>query len=471
MPRKTTKVDLLSNKDPLDPQNLGPDYTRLLATLQGNILEEHGRDYAAHVFVSFQTGATQARQWVAKFSKSVISAAAQLKLGNTGRFANFLLTSHGYRSLGFEARQIPQDFRFFRGMKAPASKAALSDDHNEWEPQYRNTDIDAMILLAVNDRKVVESWASAIEADLKRNQIARTFTELGIVMRNQAGMAIEHFGYVDGISDPCFFTTQLQQQGSITNWDPFAPLNLVLVQEPKASPGDPDTYGSYLVYRKLEQHVPAFEQARRDLARKLVGGATPRNIELAGAFAVGRFTDGTPVTLHDQAGRGRPRENDFTYDQDFGRKCPFHAHVRNANLRVEPERGSVNNPGSYRSRRIVRRGIPYGVDKRTRDAAGNLIADDRTPSEGIGLLFMCFQSDIGNQFEYIQKSLYATNIGLGIDSITGHTRVFTQAQEWPDQWNGSDRVTSSFAKVVKVKGGEYFFAPSISFLKNIGGAT
>ncbi len=87
--------------------------------------------------------------------------------------------------------------------------------------------------------------------------------ELGTTLTNAAGDGIEHFGYVDGRSQPLFIAEDLDHERETTDgtdrWDPLVPLQHVLVPDP----GCTHAFGSYLVYRKLEQDVRAFKRSRR----------------------------------------------------------------------------------------------------------------------------------------------------------------------------------------------------------------
>ena len=80
--------------------------------------------------------------------------------------------------------------------------------------------------------------------------------ERGNALRTDEGEGIEHFGYVDGRSQPIFFSTDLPEEGNIDRWDPSEPLRLVLV--PDKSVPDENSFGSYFVFRKLEQDVLRF---------------------------------------------------------------------------------------------------------------------------------------------------------------------------------------------------------------------
>ena len=92
---------------------------------------------------------------------------------------------------------------------------------------------------------------------------------------------------------------------------------------------------------------------------------------------------------------------------------------------------------------------------------------NKMTDSGVGLLFMCFQASIENQFEHIQRLINDPNEpteGAGIDALIGQGN---HAHAWPVAW-GEDRTkTASFGSFVKLKGGEYFFAPCISFFDTL----
>ncbi len=157
-------------------------------------------------------------------------------------------------------------------------------------------------------------------------------------------------------------------------------------------------------------------------------------------------------------------------DKD-GLKCPMHAHVRKANPRGTTPGTSLKDESA---RRIVRRGIPYGKPHPGAgcDPALSQVAGPR------GLLFMSFQANIEDHFEFIQRVWVDNNdfpsgtIPLvqrdtGDDPLIGQDE--DEAQHWPKQWNDEDAGTKKFdfESAVKLKGGEYFFAPSRPFLAGL----
>ena len=120
-----------------------------------------------------------------------------------------------------------------------------------------------------------------------------------------------------------------------------------------------------------------------------------------------------------------------------------------------------------RSHRIARRGITYG-DRKVEPK------DDpeeyQLPDGGVGLLFMCFQANIENQFAYLQaKFANCPNFShrnTGIDPIIGPSDFIGIPQKWAVEWGHEETKEFDFPSFVKLLGGEFFFAPSIAFLKN-----
>jgi len=297
----------------------------------------------------------------------------------------------------------------------------------------------------------------------------------GNVLRRRAprkplndGDPVEHFGYRDGISQPLFTKKDVQRQkhkrGARARWNASAPLDLVLVPDPLVE--GPDAFGSYLVYRKLGQNLRLFNQRVLALANKL-------NIDpdLAGAYVVGRFKDGTPVVKWNDNGHRAENDFDFDHDDAAGSKCPMHAHIRKANPRGTTPRTSL---ASEKSRRIARRGIPYGAP--ISKAVADYPPSDPNPDLPRGLLFLCFQANIEKQFEFIQHTWIDNVIfprGLLLQRNTGDDPLIgqdpNQPQDWPITWGeaGDGTEVFNFDAAVKLGGGEYFFAPSIPFLKSL----
>jgi Dyp-type peroxidase family len=272
------------------------------------------------------------------------------------------------------------------------------------------------------------------------------------------GRGIEHFGYVDGRSQPLFLTEDVNDERATkdgtTVWDPAFPLGQVLVPEP-AAPRPITRFGSYLVFRKLEQNVRLFKSQEEGLARQLGLGSEH---ERAGAMLVGRFEDGTPVTLQGRDGADSPVMNDFTYASDpHGLKCPHYAHVR----KVNPRHATVVG----RRHLMARRGQTYGV--RTDDVEGEDTPLRDRPTGDVGLLFMAFNASVGRQFEHTQKRL-----ANHADATSPADPVIGQGPRRrlrsPTEWGGTKtKATDPIQQAVTMKGGEYFFMPSLPFLRSL----
>ena len=477
----------LNNSDVIDPSNPG-EYGPLLDNLQGNILKSHGRDRSAHLFIKFTGLQSDVKQWIQDFANEYVTSASlqaqeavhYRKTKQSGSiFANFFLSAKGYEYLGTPDDKLPVNPSFRLGMKNDEIRKLLSDlpldtaePDKQWDAPLKE-EIHALVLLADDDVDLLQSIVNTVCQSL--SNIANLLQqEDGFILRNN-GQVIEHFGFADGISQPIFVTSDLDRAlensgGSFDKWDPKAPLSLVLEEDPYAQAGE-DSYGSYLVYRKLEQNVQAFREDQRNLATEL---GIEENLDLAGALIVGRFQDGTPV-VESEIATGPTQTNNFDYDEDPQNmifkptKCPFHAHIRKSNPRGDTARvaSSIDpeqDKATERGHRIARRAISYGIN----DPAAE-------PVTGSGLLFLCFQANPDNQFNFIQakwankKDFVDVNVGL--DPVIGQPAGTGINQTWPKTWGGNpmttEQVKYNFDLWVTMKGGEYFFAPSMSFLRNI----
>jgi Dyp-type peroxidase family len=458
------------------------EYGPLLANLQANVLRAHGRDFARHVFLRFTAGGDDVRAWLRGLQ--VTSAAEQLDQierrradpGFSGGLVTGLyLSALGYEHLGLDTERFASE-AFRKGMKDRGGLVegvveTVLDTGNKdpepdrWEAGFRD-EIHAMVALADDDERAVAEAADALRATA--GGVADVLTvEEGTVLRrrNSAGdlEPIEHFGYFDGISNPLFTQQDLDaerpENQAREHWDAGARLSLVLADDPFTA--EPEAYGSYLVYRKLGQDVARFNARVTTLA-----GALATNEPLAGAMAVGRFKDGTPVVRESAPDPGPEVVNDFDFEEDpHGTRCPAHAHIRKVNPRGTTPLTSLE---SERRRRVVRRGIPYGPPF---DAG----ADARR-----GLLFMCFQRNVEEQFEFIQRTWVDNeHFPTGIPTLgllqrdTGDDPVIGQdpdeAQRWPKAWGDrhAGKKAFNFESAVTLEGGEYLFAPSLPFLRSL----
>ena len=468
-----------------------PNLQDLFADLQGNILKAHGRDHSLHVFLQFTATAAACRDWTKRFAEQITSARQQYQdarsheaAGRWHFFRMLLLSAEGYRALGIDDEQMPQDKAFRAGMKdlsigydttprgdhVPTANP-LHDVIEDWEEPFQQR-IDALVIIAYGGKdmtleiadKHLNQQLAALRESLDGIASIQHVQE-GFALRNPLGQVIEHFGYNDGVSNPLFFNDEIAEahrKGGYSQWDPSAPLGLVLAKDPL---GAAESYGSFFVYRKLQQNIKGFHTKKSALADALSNANdAPVDPQLAGALVVGRFQDGTPVV--DQAVPGTTYlPNNFNFDNDIdGRRCPFASHIRKTNPRGDTVRQFGSPPTIERSRRVVRRGISYG-------------ARDLSPEQewtDAGLLFLCAQNNIEHQFIFMQHTWCNRDVflmpGVGLDPLVGQPVPGTQTapQSWPLNWDKrGENLSFCFTDVVRTRGGEYFFAPSLTFLKNL----
>ncbi|GLY27446.1 hypothetical protein Kisp02_08110 [Kineosporia sp. NBRC 101731] len=293
----------------------------------------------------------------------------------------------------------------------------------------------------------------------------------------------EHFGFVDGLSQPRVHgvttgrhTAELPPGEALLGYRDIdgdtAGANLA------TSVG---LNGSYLVWRKLEQDVAGFEALTQDLASNLASrvptGTDPK--ELAAAKIMGRWRDGTPITLSTDGPRPALAKSTFDYQagdpEGFG--CPVGAHVRRANPRdsrptdPDPDRiegRSAELEGTLALRhRMLRRGIPYGKPVSAQLWAGEPAPSDAGDHDERGLLFVALVGDIHRQFEFVQAHWMSDGnsfrLGADRDVISGAApngcKFVVQGPnpafvEQPNQ-------------IVTCRGGEYFLLPGIKALRRI----
>jgi Dyp-type peroxidase family len=377
------------------------------------------------------------------------------------------LSARGYEALELQG-SLPEGQAFRAGMGS--RQAILSDPPSgQWESHLAGP-VHAMILLADDDRNALKARTSDMRSRIESGGAATVVgVDEGIARRNDEKQGIEHFGYVDGRSQPLILEEDIDKEraaGGVDKWDPSIPLKQVLVPCPGA--GLDVSHGSFFVFRKLEQDVLGFKTREIALAEELKRQSKSDPGELAGAYVVGRFENGTPTLLESHevpVGPGATAvPNNFNYDADqAGLSCPYAAHIRKTNPR-DPKIDST-------SRLMARRGIIYG-ERKDGPNDGKL---NNKPSRGVGLLFMAYQSSLENQFEFTQES-WANNKGfhfaspvqpVGIDPVIGQPKSGGD-QAYPLKYGvGPLSELFDFSGFVKMQGGEYFFAPSLSFFKRL----
>ena len=460
----------------------------MLEKLQGNILKGHGRKATALVLLRFdEERPDEARRFLAALGPRLTSARRQFDEAalyrqavsrgeppRTPPFLSCMLSSSGYEALGWALQ--PDDYGFRQGMKMRGGH--LSDPNPAgWERPYRDA-VHGLVMVG-GDRESGESFecpqVDGVIADLQAlasmHGVEFPGVERGRVYENGNGHCMEHFGFIDGRSQPLFtqvdIETERSERGGTARWDPAYPLEHVVVRDPGVD--DPNAFGSYFVYRKLEQNVRQFNRAVANLASALEQERQPDQSPVSRdrieAMIVGRFRDGRPL-VGDSSSTGDVPANDFNYDDDIdGLVCPLNAHIRKSNPRGSAASLNRETLTAERTHFFARRAIPYGY----RRMDEGCFTDE--PESGVGLLFLSCHADIRNQFEHIQRRWanrkHFPRHAAGIDLVIGVPDPRFRCND-----NGAGNLVPStnagdFQGVVSLKGGEYFFAPSLPFFRKL----
>jgi len=284
----------------------------------------------------------------------------------------------------------------------------------------------------------------------------------------------EHFGYTDGFGNPDFKGAErdcVPGQGKLTEtgtWEALATGEFLLGYADEAGelsmapiPHLLGRNGTFMVYRKLHQNVATFRAYLDEKQRQYGGGKE----KLAAKF-VGRWRDGTPLELSpDQPDRtivaDNERNTNFTYGDDLsGTRCPVGAHIR----RVHPRDAFGFHGGLVNRRRIMRRGLTYGEFV----PEGQPVSD----RDERGIIFMALNASIFRQFEFVQQQW----IEYGNDAHQGNDKDFLLGnhegkgrfviQGTTDPQN-PPFICGGLPNFVELRGGDYFFMPSLTALAMI----
>jgi Dyp-type peroxidase family len=446
--------------------------------IQGFVLRGYNMPFARYLFLHLQDAAS-ARNFVLQLIPH-ITTGQHWDNGKPQSTANIAFTHRGLTALELpDATLLTFPVEFQQGMKKRA--AILGDtgrnDPQQWEELWRENSVHAWIGINAQSPEALDARTSRIQALMQETGGATTLASQDAAQLVIDGQitAKEHFGFTDGFGNPDYLGVARDSQpgqGKLTpdgKWAPLATGELLLGYADEAGelPVAPVPHllasnGTFMVYRKLHQNVATFRAYLDNQASHYAGGKE----KLASKF-IGRWRDGTPVELSpdqpDPALTQDPsRSTNFSYAADAqGTRCPVGAHVR----RVHPRDAFGFNGRLINRRRITRRGLPYG----------RAVAEDQPASDSgeHGVLFIALNASLSRQFEFVQQQWinYGNDARLGNDkdillgSHGGHGRFVVQGDTTP---TNPPFVCSGLPDFVELRGGDYFFLPSITALGMIG---
>lgn len=466
---------------------------RLLDDVQGNILKGFNKPYAWLIFFKFYDPAntTQARRWLGRLSSAhyhdlpTIPSTADLIRSseeiNSRRSVDtdyqpkethlhIAFTKHGieamgltvppskgvYTGRGMESRIKSQNLDkdgdpFYLGMKNRTAQMGdfLQSRSQLWKEPFRSSTIDILLIIAYDDQAEGEEKSEKLKKQAENNGLASypNVEKGSAIIRNNK--QFEHFGFRDGISQPLIKGIDEKYISQRTIYkDEFCPEDFIL----SGLVGNLEwaNNGSFMALRILRQDVQAFWNFMSSTGPKF--GLTKD--ELAAKFC-GRWRGGASLTKNPDD----PPGNDFIFgkDDDRGERTPRFSHIRKVNPRDLNE--DINN------HRILRRGIPYGPEWQE--------GDPDSSNKERGLLFICYQRDLQEQFEHIQSRwANVENFPFQvIENTQMHGPDPIAGQHFEDNpvtfFHDGTMTEIKIQQWVTVRGGEYFFSPSLSALRGL----
>lgn len=465
--------------------------------IQGIVARGHGDLPKAVFFLLHFSAQEPGKVWLQQFLEKVTPASHKPK---DCRW-QLAFSYPGLEALGLPLAEI-QHFRaeFVQGMATDYRARILGDLEESAAENWRwggpsKDPVHALLMLYAADEAQAEAAEQALNAQcdafgIKLLQKIETSSNPG---------SKEHFGFRDGISQPIL--PGLGKKG--TDHNPEVPLGEFVLGYENAYFEVPDSplvpnaldpsgdlpnfaadsnwkdlgkNGSYLVFRQLKQDVAAFWKfVLAAVQHENPDAGIAEAVQLASKM-VGRWPSGAPITLCPHADVPEmAEENEFGYDaQDRqGFNCPLGAHARRSNPRDVLAGSKVKSAMKISQRhRILRRGRNYGPALVPSMEAADLMAamDD---GQERGLLFVCLNTNIARQYEFIQHAWTDNTKFEGLyddpDPILGikDSRNKAETHDFTIPQMPIRRKVQGLKRNVHVVGGAYFFLPSLSALKFI----
>ena len=408
-------------------------------------------------FLSFRS-APGGRAWLSAIMEKVQSAAqARASVDKDKRWVTVAFTWNGLRALGLDEASLTFPEEFKQGMVARAQ--ILGDtgaNHpDKWVGGLASPDLHAIVILFARDALERRRCQSEHDKLIARCEGVEVLSSLDLEATPPFDHAHDHFGYRDRLSQPVI--EGAGEDPTPGSGAPLKPGEFILgypdEDGPPANLPQPEILsrnGSFMAYRRLEEHVGKF----RDFLRE--NGSTPEEQELVAAKLMGRWRSGAPLVLSPdkddpRLGADPKRNNDFNYKQQdpYGYAVPLGAHIR----RMNPRDTGVN----MNRRRMIRRGATYGP-------ALPEGAPEDGKERGIAAFVIC--GSLVRQFEFAQN-VWANDkafheLGNERDPIIGNQ---DGTLEFKIPKRPIRKKISGLPAFTTVRGGAYFFLPGLKALR------
>ena len=473
-----------------------------LRDIQGIIVYGYGKLAAACFVLLRVSDAREVKLWLGRLANEITNAEKNPSEIAQETCLNIAFTCDGLEALGLD-RQTLEMFanEFQEGMTGTEHRQRILGDRGESAPEHwrwggSTPPVHILLMLYAIDEATLNLFYELQAQDFASSGIAQ-IDKLETYRLPKRG---EHFGFRDDIADPVIAGTNRQGApentinagefilgyangyGQYTNSPAVSaerdPGNFLTPALNRLELRDFGRNGSYLVFRQLSQDVRLFWKFV-DEATQSDGSSNPEARLKLAAKMVGRWPSGVPLAVSPEQ-QDRPdlaEKNDFLYhDIDAaGFKCPFGAHIRRMNPRdsLQPDSGSKESLERANRHRILRRGRSYG-----RPLAESMHPDEilaaADSGEERGLHFICFNANIGRQFEFIQHT-WANNPKFNGLYDEGDPLIGDRNPNQDVRDSSSDKFTvqatpvrqrvSDLPRFVQVRGGAYFFMPGINAVR------
>jgi len=468
-----------------------------LEDTQGVILSGYKHlNFARFLFVHF-LDKDKGRSWLASVLPDVATSAPRPRgAAKPKACLNLAVSCEGLSALGLSddtLQTAPSEFQ--EGMSQGARPRMLGDtgdsDPSTWEIGRPGTDpIHALVMFYGETQESLDAlcnrycaspdgWKELYSQDSDRTSAA------------------EPFGFRDGMSQPIVEDVDWHAKrggeppiragefmlGYLNEYDNYPPTitvapetdlrNVLAENVHGGTRKDFGRNGSFLVCRKLAQDVGCFWKFAEETAGKLLGNADAAErdalkIQIA-AKMVGRWPGGAPLVLSPD--RDDPALQDangflYAYADPKGMRCPVGAHIRRSNPRDSLVPDPQTSSEVVRRHRLIRRGRPFGTPW-----TGTEDGQER------GIVFIAINADIQRQFEFIQQTWVNSPKFEGLynnpDPISGNNEGTFQKRNGTGEMilPGSPLRTRicGIPRFVQVRGGGYFFVPSMRALRYLAG--
>ena len=409
-------------------------------------------------FLSFRTPAS-GRTWLSAISEKVQSAAEVLAPDNTEkRWVTVAFTWNGLGALGLDEASLatfPEEFKQGMAARAEILGDTGANHPDNWVGGLASPALHAIVVLFARDE--AERRRCVVEHDkfIAQHQDVEVLSHLDLEAVPPFIYAHDHFGFRDRISQPVI--EGADETPTPGSGPPLKPGEFILgypdEHGPTANLPNPETLsrnGSYMAYRRLEEHVGKF----RDFLRE--HGQTLEEQELVAAKLMGRWRSGAPLALASDKddptlGADSQRNNDFSYKQmdPFGYATPLGAHARRMNPR--------DTAANMNRHRMIRRGATYGP-----------LLPENAPDDGVerGIAAFVICASLIRQFEFAQ-AVWANDrnfheLGNERDPIIGNQ---DGTLEYKIPKRPIRKKITGLPAFTTVKGGAYFFLPGMKALR------